>query len=151
VARARSRLGIEQSSHPAGFSIAVALACAVPMAAVVAALSPFLTDRVLSLPHRESAAWLAVFMLALPFMAVNRALLFNWIGDGRYRRATKAMGALAALLTVTVAIGVPLFGPLGSAAATATAEAATLAAILLLRWRSGRAAIVDSAERLLAP
>jgi O-antigen/teichoic acid export membrane protein len=151
VARARSRLGIEQSNHPAGFSIVVALACAVPMAVVVAALSPLLTARVLSLPHRESAAWLAVFMLALPFMAVNRALLFNWIGDGRYGRATKAMGALAAVLTVTVAAGVPLFGPLGSAAATATAEAATLAAILLLRLRPGRAATVDSAERLLAP
>ncbi|WP_433220354.1 hypothetical protein ACQP00_17735 [Dactylosporangium sp. CS-047395] len=130
VARARDRLGIERSAHPAGFSIAVALACAVPMAAAVAVLAPFLTGTVLSLPHHQAAAWLAVFMLALPFMAVTRALLFNWIGDAHYSRATKAIAILAGVLTVTVAAGVPLFGPLGTAAATAAAEAVALAVIL---------------------
>ncbi|GAA3284328.1 hypothetical protein Dvina_22055 [Dactylosporangium vinaceum] len=138
VARARSRLGIEDSAHPAGFSIAVALACAVPMALGVAVLSPFLTGTVLSLPHRAAATWLAVFMLALPFMAVNRAVLFNWMGDGEYSRATRAMAVLAGLCTVAVAGLVPLFGPLGTAAATAAAEAAALTVILLVLNRRPR-------------
>ncbi|WP_426512504.1 lipopolysaccharide biosynthesis protein [Dactylosporangium sp. McL0621] len=135
VARARSRLGIEQTAHPAGFSVAVALACAVPMAAAVAILAPFLTDTVLSLPQREASTWLAVFMLALPCLAVTRAVLFNWIGDGHYSRATKAIGIVAGLLTVAVAVAVPLWGPLGTAGATAAAEAAALAVILAVMAR----------------
>ncbi|MER7277179.1 hypothetical protein ABT369_22305 [Dactylosporangium sp. NPDC000244] len=137
VARARSRLGIEHSAHPAGFSIGVALACAIPGAAIVAVLAPFLTRTVLSLPHPDAATWLAVFMLALPCLAVTRALLFNWIGDGHYGRATKAMTIVAAVLTVSVAVGVPLWGPLGTAGATAVAEAAALAIILAGLGRRG--------------
>jgi O-antigen/teichoic acid export membrane protein len=135
VARARSRLGLEYSKHPAHFSLVVALVCAVPMAAAVAWLAPWLTGTLLSLPHREAAGWLALFMLALPFMAVSRALMFNWIGDGHYSRATKAMGVLAALLTAAVTLGVPRFGPLGAAAATAAAEVSALAVILLYARR----------------
>lgn len=129
VARARSRLGIEQGRHSAYFSVAVALACAVPMAASVAWLSPWLTGTLLSLP-RPAAGWLALFMLSLPFMAVTRALMFNGLGDGEYGRATTAFGLLATLLTVTVAIGVPRFGPMGAAGAAAAAELLTLAVIL---------------------
>ncbi|WP_432826970.1 lipopolysaccharide biosynthesis protein [Dactylosporangium sp. CA-092794] len=136
IARARSRLGIERANHPAAFSVAVALACALPMAAGVAALSPFLTRTLLSLPHPQAPAWLALFMLALPFMAVTRALMFNWIGDGHYRWATNAVAVLAAVLTVTVALGVPRFGALGAAAATAAAEALTAAAILVFAGRA---------------
>jgi O-antigen/teichoic acid export membrane protein len=136
VARARSRLGIESANHPARFSVAVALVCSVPMAAVVAGLSPWLTGALLSLPHRQSAGWLALFMLALPFMAVTRALMFDWIGDGHYRRATYAVGLLAAVLTVTVAVGVPWFGPIGAAGATAAAEMSVLAVLLVFARRS---------------
>jgi O-antigen/teichoic acid export membrane protein len=135
VARARSRLGLGYSKHPAHFSVAVALVAAVPTAAAVACIAPWLTGRLLSLPHREAAGWLALFMLALPFMAVSRALMFNWIGDGRYSRATAAIGALAALLTAAVALGVPRFGPAGSAVAVAAAEASALALILLFTRR----------------
>jgi O-antigen/teichoic acid export membrane protein len=139
VARARSRLGIEPSHHSSGFSVAVALLCAVPMAATVALLSPWLTGSLLSLPHRQSAGWLALFMLALPFMAVNRALMFDWIGDGLYGRATTAVGLVAAALTVSVALGVPRFGPLGAAGAAAAAEMSALAIILVLaRLGAGR-------------
>ncbi len=138
VARARTRLGIEHTKHPASFSVAVALVCAVPMAAVVAALAPWLTGTVLSLPIRQSAEWLALFMLALPFMAVTRALMLNRIGDGQYGWATKAVGLLAALLSVAVAFGVAKFGPLGAAGATAAAEILTLTVILALARRSRR-------------
>ncbi|MEV6927822.1 hypothetical protein AB0M46_25435 [Dactylosporangium sp. NPDC051485] len=134
VARARNRLGIERSQHSTGFAVAVALVCAVPMAAVVVVLAPWLTGTILSLPHRQAAGWLTLFMLALPFMAVTRGLLCTWIGDGRYGRATKAIAVLAGILTVTVAIGVPRFGPLGAAAATAVAEALAMAAILAWFW-----------------
>ncbi|MFG2043435.1 lipopolysaccharide biosynthesis protein [Dactylosporangium sp. NPDC048998] len=137
VARARNRLGIEHSRHPAHFSVAVALACAIPMAAAVAWLSPWLTGTLLSLPHRQAAEWLAVFMLALPFMAVTRAFMFDGIGDGHYGRATRAVVLLAALLTVAVAVGVPRFGPLGAAGATAAAEMLALAVILLFGRRLG--------------
>ncbi|WP_147456885.1 lipopolysaccharide biosynthesis protein [Micromonospora pisi] len=135
VARARRRLGFEYSAHPAHFSVVVALLCAVPMAAAVAWLAPWLTGTMLSLPHREAAGWLTLFMLALPFMAVSRALMFNWIGDGHYGRATRAMAVLAALLTVAVTLGVPRFGPLGAAAATAAAEVSALVVILLFARR----------------
>ncbi|MEV4629580.1 lipopolysaccharide biosynthesis protein [Micromonospora sp. NPDC049523] len=138
VARTRSRLGLDDSTHPAHFSVVVALVCAIPMAAAVAVLAPWLTGTVLSLPHPEAAGWLALFMLALPFMAVSRALMFDWIGDGDYGRATKAMGVLAVLLSVAVALGVPRFGPLGAASATAVAEVSATVLILLVsrRFRS---------------
>ncbi|MFK3983804.1 lipopolysaccharide biosynthesis protein [Micromonospora sp. NPDC050397] len=136
VARTRNRLGLESARHPAHFSVAMALVCAVPMAIAVAGLAPWLTGTLLSLPHREAATWLAVFMLALPFLAVSRALMFNWIGDGDFARATRAMAVLAVILTITVTFGVPRFGPLGAATATAAAEVAALAVILLLARRS---------------
>ncbi|GAA4262840.1 hypothetical protein GCM10022255_101970 [Dactylosporangium darangshiense] len=135
IARARARLGIGYSHHPAWFAVAVALACAVPMAAVVSVLAPVLTRTVLSLPHPGAAGWLALFMLALPFMAVTRALLFDWIGDAHYGRATRAFALLAAVLTVCVAVGVPAFGAAGAAEATAAAEALTLAVLLVARAR----------------
>ncbi|MDG6106591.1 hypothetical protein Daura_28495 [Dactylosporangium aurantiacum] len=135
VARARSRLGLEHARHPASFAVAVALVCAVPMAAAVAWLAPWLTGTLLSLPHRAAAGWLALFMLALPFVSVTRALMYNWIGDGHYSRATKAMALLAALLTLAAGFGVVRFGPMGAAGATAAAEMAALAVILLFEWR----------------
>jgi O-antigen/teichoic acid export membrane protein len=137
IARARARLGIGYSHHPAWFAVAVALACAVPMAAVVSVLAPVLTRTVLSLPHPGAAGWLVLFMLALPFMVVTRALLFDWIGDAHYGRATRAFALLAAVLTVCVAVGVPAFGAAGAAGATAAAEALTLAVLLLVRARRG--------------
>jgi O-antigen/teichoic acid export membrane protein len=148
VARARSRLGIEYAKHSTLFSVAVALVCSVPAAAVVAALAPWLTRSLLALPHPASAGWLALFMLALPFMAVSRAFMLNRVGDGHYRWAAAAMGLLAALLTVAVAIGVSWpgrpgqSGPLGAAVATAVAEILTLAVlvtVLIRRTGSGPA------------
>jgi O-antigen/teichoic acid export membrane protein len=78
---------------------------------------------------------MALFMLALPFMAVSRAFMLNEVGDGHYRWATRAMGLLALLTTAAVAVGVPLFGPGGAAGATATAEALTLAVLVTVRAR----------------
>jgi O-antigen/teichoic acid export membrane protein len=138
VARARNRLGIEIANHSTLFSVAVALVCSVPAAATVAVLAPWLTHSLLDLPHPESAGWLVLFMLALPFMALSRAFMLNQIGDGHYRWATAAMGLLAALLTVAVAIGVPWLGPLGAAGATATAEVLTLVVLVALLLRRTR-------------
>jgi O-antigen/teichoic acid export membrane protein len=135
VARARSRLGIEYAKHSSAFSVAVALVLSVPAALLVAALAHWLTDRVLKLPDPASATWLALFMLALPFLAVSRAFMLNEIGDGHYRWATRAMGLLALLTTAAVAVGVPLFGPLGAAGATAAAEALTLAVLVTVLAR----------------
>jgi O-antigen/teichoic acid export membrane protein len=135
VARARSRLGIEYARHSTGFSVAVALVLSVPAAATVAALAPWITGQVLKLPHPESAGWLALFMLALPFMAVSRAFMLNQVGDGHYGWATRAMGLLALLTTVAVAVGVPLAGPLGAVAATAAAETLTLAILVTVLAR----------------
>jgi O-antigen/teichoic acid export membrane protein len=120
VARARTRLGIDDARHSPLFSVAVALVAALPMAAVVALIAPFLTGTVLKLPDRQAALWLMVFMLALPFMAVTRALVFNRIGDGRYGWAMRAIALLA----------VPRFGALGAAGATAAAELVTAATLL---------------------
>jgi O-antigen/teichoic acid export membrane protein len=135
VARARSRLGIEYAKHSTTFSVAVALVLSVPAAVVVAALAPWITGQVLKLPHTESAGWLALFMLALPFMAVSRAFMLNQVGDGHYRWATGAMGLLAALTTAAVAVGVPLSGPLGAAIGTVAAEALTLAVLVTVLVR----------------
>jgi O-antigen/teichoic acid export membrane protein len=135
VARARSRLGIEYARHSTGFSVAVALVLSVPAAATVAALAPWITGQVLKLPHPESAGWLALFMLALPFMAVSRAFMLNQVGDGHYGWATRAMGLLALLTTVAVAVGVPLAGPLGAVGATGAAETLTLAILVTVLAR----------------
>jgi O-antigen/teichoic acid export membrane protein len=130
AARARDRLGIEHSKHPAGFSIAVGLVGAIPGAALVVWLAPWLTGRLLKLPDPDAATWLTVFMIGLPFLAVTRALMFNWIGDAHYGRATRAVFVLAAVQAVTVAIAVPWLGALGAAAATAAAEIIALGLIL---------------------
>jgi O-antigen/teichoic acid export membrane protein len=135
VARARSRLGIEYAKHSTGFSVAVALVLSVPAAATVAALAPWITGQVLKLPYPASAGWLALFMLALPFMAVSRAFMLNQVGDGHYRWATGAMALLAVLTTAAVAAGVPLFGPLGAAGATVVAELLTLVVLIMLLAR----------------
>lgn len=135
VARARSRLGIEFAKHSSAFSVAVALVLAVPAAVVFSTLAPWLTGRVLKLPDPASASWLALFMLALPFLAVSRAFMLNKVGDGHYRWATRAMGLLALLTTAAVAVGVPLFGPLGAAGATAAAEALTLGVLVTVLVR----------------
>jgi O-antigen/teichoic acid export membrane protein len=130
VARARSRLGIEYTNHSTVFSVGVALICALPAAIGVGVLAPWLTGSLLALPQRQAARWLGLFMVALPFMAVTRALMLTRIGDGEYRWATRAMGLLALLLTGAVAVGVPVFGPLGAAGATAAAEITALGLIL---------------------
>jgi O-antigen/teichoic acid export membrane protein len=120
------------------------------MAAGVALIAPFLTGTVLSLPSRQSATWLAVFMLALPFMATTRALVFNRIGDGHYRWAMRAIALLAALLTVAVVLAVPRFEALGTAGATAAAEfltaTALVAASAFSRRRKFREILSDSRE-----
>jgi O-antigen/teichoic acid export membrane protein len=138
VAHARSRLGIAATKPSALFSVAVALICAIPAAVCVGVLAPWLTGTVLSLPHRGAAAWLALFMLALPFMAVTRAFMLTRIGDGDYPWATKAMALLALLLTVAVALGIPWLGPLGASAATAAAEIVTLAVLVTMTLSRGR-------------
>ena len=130
AARARDRLGIERSKHPAGFSIAVGLVGAIPGAITVALLAPWLTGRLLKLPDPDAATWLTVFMIGLPFLAVTRALMFNWIGDAQYGRATRAVFVLAAVQAVTVAVGVPWLGARGAAGATAAAEVVAMLVIV---------------------
>jgi len=116
----------------------------------VALVAPILTGTVLSLPSRQSATWLAVFMLALPFMAVTRALVYNRIGDGRYAWAMRAIALLGALLTVAVAVAVPRFGALGAAGATAAAELLTAGVLVAVagfsRTRKIHEILSDSRE-----
>jgi O-antigen/teichoic acid export membrane protein len=74
----------------------------------------------------------------MPFTTVNRALTLTAIGEGNYRLAARTSLTIAGLLTVGLALGVPLWAAMGAAVATLIAEAVTTGIVGLRQLRSAR-------------
>ncbi|WP_346535172.1 hypothetical protein [Micromonospora sp. DPT] len=107
------------------------------IAAGVIAWAPWIATGLLGLPIPESAIWLQLLALALPFATVNRAFTLNRIGDGNYRAATRVTVSIAVVVTGGLLVQALTLGPTGVAAATCIAEAAVagvLVALAASRW-----------------
>ncbi|MFI6780321.1 hypothetical protein [Micromonospora sp. NPDC050276] len=115
----------------------IAVIGATVIAAGVIAAAPWLTASLLTLPIPESALWLQLLALALPFTTVNRAYTLNRIGDGNYAAATRLALSIGLLLGGALLIQAATLGPTGAAAATTVAEM-LVAGILVLAAVSRR-------------
>lgn len=131
--RARRRLGLDQNEthrHDAEFmSLGGGILCAV---AVVAA-APWLTTHVLRLDLSQSSTWLEILGLAIPLVLFSRIIATNAIGDARYSAAAQIAVSIAVLTTVSLTIGIPLFGVTGGALATLCAEGVVAGTLLVRR------------------
>jgi O-antigen/teichoic acid export membrane protein len=111
------------------------------VAAGLVVMSHWITDTLLRLPIPESADWLCVFAVALPFATLNRAFLQNLLGSGNYRMANRLMCLIAVVLTVVLVPTVPLLGVLGAPVSTLAAEAALAVGALVVWTRAGRSTV----------
>ncbi|RZT77489.1 O-antigen/teichoic acid export membrane protein [Micromonospora violae] len=127
--RRRHNLGPRQAINRDSEMIAVVGATII--AAGVIATAPWLTSSLLSLPIPESALWLQLLALALPFTTMNRAVALNRIGDGKYVAASRLGLSIAVLVGGALLIQAATLGPTGAAAATPVAEMLVAAALLL--------------------
>ncbi|MET8201885.1 hypothetical protein [Micromonospora taraxaci] len=127
--RRRHNLGPVQAISRESEMIAVIGATVI--AAGVITTAPWLTTSVLSLPIPESALWLQLLALALPFTTVNRAVALNRIGDGKNVAASRLALSISALLGGALLIQATILGPTGAAAAVTVAEM-LVAGILVL-------------------
>lgn len=140
--RTRRRHGL--SAHSARLSRQselLTIGGAVLFAAVLTAGASPLTTRLLHLPLADSAYWLQLFALTLPFLTVNRAVTLNAIGGGRYRSATAASALIAGLTALALAGRMPHLSGGEAAGALLFAEAAAtlvLGAVALRRTRRQR-------------
>ncbi|MEU5933195.1 hypothetical protein [Micromonospora sp. NPDC047187] len=115
----------------------IAVIGATVIAAAVIATAPWLTTSLLSLPIPESALWLQLLALALPFTTMNRAVALNRIGDGNYVAASRLALSIGMLLGGALLVQAATLGPTGAAAATTVAEM-LVAGILVLAAVSRR-------------
>ncbi|SCF33262.1 Membrane protein involved in the export of O-antigen and teichoic acid [Micromonospora purpureochromogenes] len=88
-------------------------------------LAPWLTTAVLGLTVPGMDTTLGLFLLALPFLTVNRAIGLARLGDGNYRAAARLALLTAGLAGLALLVQAPRFGPAGAAAATLASEALT--------------------------
>jgi Na+-driven multidrug efflux pump len=131
VAKTRIRHGIDSRGVHHRDAEVIALGGATVLGVAVAITAPLVTDHLLRLPLRESAQWLRIIVAALPFMILNRAAAYTAIGEGDYRRATKVVLVVAAVMTPVFAVAVPLFGPAGAASASLMAESITALVVVV--------------------
>jgi O-antigen/teichoic acid export membrane protein len=129
VAKARDRHGIGEASARNQDAEILAVLGATAIAATAMTAAPWITGHLLHLPIAESADWLRILAAALPFMTINRAVTLNLIGGGDYATATKVTVLMAAVVTPVAAVFVPVFGPLGAADTTLSAELITAAVL----------------------
>ncbi|MEU4552302.1 hypothetical protein [Micromonospora violae] len=127
--RRRHNLGPEQAINRDSEMIAVVGATVI--AAGVITTAPWLTSGLLSLPIPESALWLQLLALALPFATMNRAVALNRIGDGNYVAASRLALSVAVLVGGALLVQAATLGPTGAAAATTVAEMLVAGALLL--------------------
>ncbi|MFC4016568.1 hypothetical protein ACFOW4_01185 [Micromonospora sp. GCM10011542] len=133
--RRRHNLGPTESVSRESETIAVIGATVIAAGVIVTA--PWLTTSLLSLPIPESALWLQLLALALPFTTVNRAFTLNRIGDGNYVAATRIALSIGLLLGAALLVQAAALGPTGAATATTVAEM-LVAGILILTAVSRR-------------
>lgn len=131
----RARVGA--GSGPRADAEALSLGAGLLGAAGLAVAAPWLTGDVLALGEPAAAGWLQVLGAALPLILVNRIVATHAIAAGRHADAARIACGLAAATTATLAVAVPLAGPLGGSLATLVGEA-LVAAVLLARMRPGQ-------------
>ncbi|MEV6813680.1 hypothetical protein [Micromonospora sp. NPDC051296] len=121
------------------------------IAAGIIGFAPWLTMTVLNLGLPESALWLQLLALALPFATVNRAFALNRIGDGDYRAATRTALSIATLVAGGLLVQAAILGPAGTATAAGIAEVVVAVALLAAaarRRRASRTTPPSSPDRL---
>ncbi|MGW3602133.1 hypothetical protein [Micromonospora sp. NPDC005161] len=129
--RTRRRHNLGPTEAVSRESEMIAVIGATVIACGVIATAPWLTTSLLSLPIPESALWLQLLALALPFTTVNRAFTLNRIGDGNYAAATRLALSIGLLLGGALLIQAATLGPTGAAAATAVAEVLVAGTLVL--------------------
>lgn len=129
VARARHRHGLDEKLVRNWSLEIMAILAAVAAAGCAIVAAGWVTGTILQLPIAESADWLRVLVIALPFMLITRSVALNCIGDGDYRSATKVSLVVAAIITPAAVLAVPVLGPSGAAYSTLLAESVTVALI----------------------
>ncbi|MEU4714748.1 hypothetical protein AB0F73_13965 [Micromonospora purpureochromogenes] len=131
----------------------ISVTAATVIAVGVVAGAPWIATTLLGLPIPESAVWLQLLALALPFATVNRAVALNRIGDGSYPAATRLALSIALLVAGGLLVQAVTLAPTGAAVTTSIAEGLVAAALLGLaafRWygrRSRRGPRTDDQER----
>lgn len=141
--RTRRRHNLGPSAPVSREAEVISVTAATMIAAGVVAGASWIATGLLGLPIPESAIWLQLLALALPFTTVNRAFMLNRIGDGNYRAATRVAVSIAVVVTGGLLVQAATLGPTGAAAATCIAEAAVaavLVALAALRWYGRRKA-----------
>lgn len=141
--RTRRRHGLEVTSPATRDSEVMVVASAAVVAICGLFWAPWIINNLLRLPVAESATWLRLFALALPFLTINRAISLNRLGDGDYRGATRMALLIASLTAVALVIHTPQLDPMDAAGVTLTAEilaAVVIGALTLVRashrnWR----------------
>ncbi|MGN9777409.1 hypothetical protein ACTMS0_16830 [Micromonospora sp. H33] len=121
----------------------ISVTTAAVIAAGVVACAPWIATGLLGLPIPESAVWLQLLALALPFATVNRAFALNRIGDGAYPAANRVALSIALLVGAGLLVQAVTLDPVGAAAATSIAESligVALVALAASRWYRGRIA-----------
>jgi len=93
--------------------------------------SQVIVTDLLRLSSEEARLWLILLALALPAFTWNRASFLQAIAQDMYQAATRIAIAIAATLTVTLAVGGPLLGVKGAALAALAGEI-LIATVLLL-------------------
>ncbi|MBQ0892908.1 hypothetical protein KBX37_07300 [Micromonospora sp. U56] len=88
-------------------------------------LAPWLSTAVLGLTVPATDTALGLFLLALPFLTVNRAVGLARLGDGDYRAAARLALLTAGLAGLALLVQAPRIGPVGAAVATLAGEALT--------------------------
>ncbi|GIJ52279.1 hypothetical protein Val02_91650 [Virgisporangium aliadipatigenens] len=113
----------------------------VVVAAGLVLTADWITGTLLRLPMPESADWLRVFAVALPFATLNRAFLQNLLGGGDYHAANRLMCLIAVVLTVVLVPAALLLGVLGAAVSTLAAEAVAASVALMFWARTERSTV----------
>ncbi|MCX5069544.1 oligosaccharide flippase family protein [Micromonospora lupini] len=92
--------------------------------------------------YRESARVLAVLALAIPFRFAGSAVASLLTSGGLLRRKVAYQGVGALVFLVALAVATPLWGIMGAAAATVTAEIV----LCVLFWTAVRRRVVGDAD-----
>lgn len=120
--KARQRLGLDANAVGSRSAEMLPIAGSIAAAAGVFWLAPWITVSALNLPIGESVMWLRILAVALPLYIVNRSIAMNFIANGSHQEARRTALAITTLLTLSMVVLLPAYGPLGASLATLVAE-----------------------------
>ena len=137
AAKSRVRQKLDDLHRVGRSSEAVVIVGASVAAPAVILVSRYLTDSVLHLPQPEAAIWLTLAASALPFFVINRAIMLDHIGNGKYLSANLYAWLVTSSICAALLGLMPAFGFTGAASAALAGElfAALVAAVLAARKR----------------